>query len=91
MFSRRSFFKALSSAVVGTYIACQIKLPETSELILEINPAWVTAPYEVAFFYATSINGTKVAVPIRMNEDLKIVPMRKNEQMIPIFYRRLKS
>ena len=92
---RRNFFKALSSAVVGTYIACQIKLPETSELISEINPAWITAPYEVAFssfYYATNIDVAKKAAAIKMNEDLEIVPMCKDEPlMIPIIYKRLKS
>ena len=41
--NRRNFFKKLSGAIVGAYVACQVKLPE--EWV--VNPAWHNAEYEL--------------------------------------------
>jgi hypothetical protein len=44
--NRRSFFKSLSAAVVGCYVALHVKLEDVKAVI---NPDWVTASHEVYF------------------------------------------
>lgn len=92
---RRSFFSALSSAVVGVYLGCHVNLKKLVDVGLKeepvayvgINPAWVNAPYEVAFLVQgghtvfdrklqafTEGIALKVADPIRVSEDGDFVP-----------------
>lgn len=55
--NRRSFFKTLSSAVVGCYLAVNVKLVDgarevkkTVQTVFKINPDYLSAPYEIAFY-----------------------------------------
>lgn len=56
--NRRSFFRSLSSAVAGVYVACHVNLARVTESVAAavakkewvINPEWVNAPYELAVY-----------------------------------------
>lgn len=61
--NRRSFFRSLSSAVAGVYVACHVNLARVTESVSwsvtvkegSINPEWSNAPYEVAFLISPAI------------------------------------
>lgn len=51
--NRRNFFKSLSGAVVGCYLALDnVKWKNLIDSAPKINPAWVNAEYEVAFAFS---------------------------------------
>lgn len=84
LFNRRNFFKALSSAVVGIYTACQVKLPTKelfeSNLVEVINSEWTDAPYEIAFIY----NFDAFDAVLKENHNRAFKPF------IPVVYKRFK-
>jgi hypothetical protein len=70
--NRRNFFSRLGAAVLGTYLAVQVKpLAFIKEALKEVkylvpNPAWIDAPYEVSFMFAAGTwkDAVKKIVPI---------------------------
>src|SRR5690349_17685857 len=62
--NRRNFFNKLSAAVAGVYFAVGIELKTTiQEVKATINPAWITAHYEIVFGNFESINIPSQVLP----------------------------
>jgi hypothetical protein len=75
--NRRSFFRSLSSAVAGIYVACHVNLAElTNEpaSALVENPNWVNAEYEIHFVGSPWLSILdKAPFPKGMGETIKAV------------------
>lgn len=74
----RSFFKSLATIAIGSIVAPQVLIPKFADSfkwkrqaesgIYVLNPEWVNAPYEMAF-YGHDFENTRALHPIIFNRE----------------------